>query len=63
MESQDIRNEALRSAPAAGVIASTYLGFTLSDWVYIVTIVYMLVQIGWMGVKIYRSFKNRGEGK
>lgn len=57
MDSNDIRNEVLKMSPAAGVSVTSVMGVPLSDWVYIATILYIIVQSGCL---IYKTFKNKG---
>lgn len=54
----DIRSEALKMAPPAGVSVTSFMGVPLSDWVYIATIVYILVQCGCL---LYKTFKKSKE--
>ena len=58
LTNNDIRNEALKMAPPAGVSMTSVLGFPLSDWVYIATIAYILVQCG---CSLYKTFKKSKE--
>lgn len=49
----EIKNEMVKAAPPAGVSALSCAGVALSDWVYIITLVYLFIQIGWLIAKIY----------
>lgn len=40
-----VLGEVAKAAPPLLVSASTFLGFTLQEWVYIVTIVYTVLQV------------------
>lgn len=53
MDVNDIRNEALKMAPPAGVSVTSFLGVPISDWVYIATIIYILIQCGCL---LYKTF-------
>ena len=46
-------NEIVKTTPPVGVSALSLMGIPLSDWVYIVTIIYVLIQIY---VLIYKTF-------
>lgn len=46
-------NEIVKTTPPIGVSALSLMGIPLSDWVYIVTIVYVLIQIY---VLLYKTF-------
>lgn len=45
MDNNDVHNEILKNAPPVGVSTLTVLGVPLSDMVYVMTILYILVQI------------------
>ena len=57
----EIKNEAFKAIPPAGVSILSCAGIPLSEWVYIVTLIYILIQIGWLIAKIYWKCCNRGE--
>jgi hypothetical protein len=40
-----VGHELVKAAPPLVVATTTFLGFTLQEWVYIVTITYTLLQI------------------
>lgn len=50
-------NEIVKTTPPIGVSTLSLMGIPLSDWVYIVTIMYVLIQI-W--VLLYKTFLKRG---
>ena len=56
-----MNNEIAKTTPPIGVSALSLMGIPLSDWVYIVTIVYVLIQIY---VLLYKTFwkKEKNEG-
>lgn len=56
MTPDELRTEAVRLAPPAGVSVTSIMGIPLSDWVYIATIVYIFIQCGCL---IYKTIKNR----
>ena len=60
MNNDTLNEEILRNAPPIGVSTLSVLGITLSDMVYIMTILYILVQIGCVIYKTYNSVK-KGE--
>lgn len=53
-----LNDEILRNTPPIGVSTLTVLGVPLSDMVYIMTILYILVQIF---CTIYRTYKSTKE--
>jgi hypothetical protein len=55
-DSDNITDEVVKLAPPVGVGALSVMGVPLSDWVYIITIVYLFVQIG---CTLYKTFRNR----
>ena len=54
----NLHDEILRNAPPVGVSTLTVLGVPLSDMVYVMTIIYILVQIF---CTIYRTYKSTQE--
>ena len=54
MNANDVKDEAARLIPPASISAMSCMGVALSEWVYILTIIYLLVQIFWLVYKIYR---------
>ena len=59
MDNNELHGEILKNAPPVGVSTLTILGFPLSDMVYIMTIVYILVQIF---CTIYKTYKDTKKG-
>lgn len=51
-------NEIVKTTPPIGVSTLSLMGIPLSDWVYIVTIMYVLIQI-W--VLLYKTFSKKEE--
>lgn len=51
-------NEIVKTTPPIGVSTLSLMGIPLSDWVYIVTIMYVLIQIG---VLLYKTFFKKEE--
>lgn len=54
MNNDNLHDEALKIAPPVGVSTLSVLGVPLSDMVYVMTILYILVQIV---CTIYKTFK------
>jgi hypothetical protein len=53
-------NEAAKSAPPlAVVVAGTFGGLSLNDWVMIATLVYIALQVGWLLYKWYKAAKTK----
>lgn len=40
----ELQNELLKATPPVGVSITTFCGVSFHDWVYIATIVYMVIQ-------------------
>ena len=57
MDHESIKGEVFKAVPAVGVSALSVLGVPLSEWVYILTIIYLMAQISWMGIKIWKHLK------
>lgn len=59
---QETLIEAVKSSPPVTVIGLTLGGIPLQEWVYILTIVYLLMQISWLGYsKFLRKAKAGGD--
>ena len=56
--SDNLPDEVLRLAPPVGVSTLSFLGVPLSDMVYIMTILYILVQIVCTIYKTYKGVNN-----
>lgn len=54
MDNQELQDEILKNAPPVGVSTLSVLGVPLSDMVYIMTIIYIIVQIV---CTIYKTLK------
>lgn len=54
MDRNDLTTEAIKAAPPAAVSTITLMGASLSDMVYIMTILYITVQIICL---LYKTFK------
>lgn len=59
MDNNELHGEILKNVPPVGVSTLTILGVPLSDMVYIMTIVYILVQIF---CTIYKTYKDTKKG-
>lgn len=57
MSNQEMISEAVKSSPPVTVVGLALGGITLQDWVYILTIVYLLMQAGWFA---YSKFIRKG---
>jgi len=62
METNEVRNELLKTSPVVATNTITYFGAPLSDWMYGVSIIYVIMQITWLGVKMWNHFQRRKEG-
>lgn len=54
----DVKNELVRLTPPAGVSVTTMLGIPLSDWVYLATLVYIIIQCGCL---LYKTLFKKGD--
>ena len=57
--SGDIAAETMKGAPPAAVAVSALAGLPLEQWVFILTMIYLLLQIGWMAWKYADKLVNR----
>lgn len=55
---EELKTESLKLAPVGVPVASAF-GVSLADWVYIVTFIYMTLQIILLTSKLYNGFKNK----
>jgi len=60
VDTQDLKTELIKIAPPTGVAMTTVLGIPLSDWVYLATIVYILIQCLCL---VYKTFFKKGRKK
>lgn len=56
----DAGTEATKSAPPLAVLGATIGGFTLQDWVYVATLVYLALQGGWLLWRWYKAASTKG---
>lgn len=56
----DASNEAVKASPPIAVLGATVYGMTLQDYVFVLTIVYLVAQISWLLWKWYRAFTTKG---
>lgn len=56
----DAGTEAVKASPPVAVIAATAAGMSLQDWVFVLTLLYLGVQIGWLLWKWYRALRTKG---
>jgi len=53
LDYQELKTDLLKISPPAGVSFTSVLGIPLSDWVYLATIFYIIIQCGCL---IYKTF-------
>jgi len=53
---QELAAEGARAIPPVTVVAATVTGWTLNDWVLVLTVVYLVLQIGRL---IYLWFREK----
>ena len=58
METNEIKNEIIKATVPAGVTMTSVLGVALSDWVYLATIVYIILQCLCL---VYKTFFKKRE--
>jgi hypothetical protein len=61
MENQEVKTELLKMAPPVTVSTGSILGLSLSEWVLFATLLYTVVQTGWLVYKIVRHFRTEGK--
>lgn len=55
MEKQEIMDESAKLVPPAVVSTLSLFGISLQDWVYILTITYLIIQITFAVIKYVRA--------
>lgn len=60
---ESIIREALASAPPTSVAGLTLVGVGLQDWVLIVTLVWILLQMGYFTYKRYKEWSDGRNGE
>lgn len=60
----DVAAEAAKASPAVAVAAATSVfGFSLNEWVAIATLIYIILQAGWLVWKWYHAATDKRERK
>ena len=57
MEHETVRGELVKSSLPVGVTALSVLGVSLADWVYVLTLIYLSVQIMSLSYRTYLTWK------
>jgi len=60
---EDILREAVASAPPVSVAGLALAGISLQDWVLIVTLIWILLQMGYFTYKRYKEWSDGRNGK
>ncbi len=60
---QDVKTEAAKAVPPLAVSVAASIGFSLNDMVLAATLIYILMQAGYLGLKWYREYKTIGRRK
>lgn len=63
MMNDQVMREATANVPPATVASLAIAGVSLQDWVLIVTLVWLAIQIGWWGYNRYKEIKNGRNGE
>ena len=58
MEKREIMSESMKALPPTVISTMTLFVVGLQDWVYILTIVYLIAQIGWSIWRFVRRKKD-----
>jgi hypothetical protein len=56
----DAGTEAVKASPPIAVLGATVYGMTLQDWVFVLTLIYLVIQIGWLLWKWWKAFSTKG---
>jgi hypothetical protein len=56
----DAGGEAAKVSPPIAVLGATVYGMTLQDWVFVLTLIYLVIQIGWLVWKWWKAFSTKG---
>lgn len=60
MSRSDIAQEAAKAAPPISVATASLVGMTLHDWVLVATLVYVVLQAGFLLYRWWRMHTGRG---
>ena len=61
MVNSDVINDTLKWVPGAVVTSATFLGISWESWVYILTAIYTMLQIGdWVWNRVTKWREKRG---
>ena len=55
----EVSMAAAKAAPPVVVAGATLMGYSLQEWVYILTIIYLLLQIVVLAVTSYRKLRGK----
>lgn len=55
----DLLESTVRTSPAVAVSGMTFAGVTLSEWVYLLTIVWLVIQMGDWAWKKWKNYGSR----
>jgi len=58
METTTIINESLKLSPVAAIQGIQWFGYGINDIVQLVTLVYIVAQLGWFGYQRYKDYVN-----
>lgn len=58
MTKNEVLSEALKSAPPVSIAGATVLGFSMQDWVLVLTALYTFLQIAYFIRKSYKEYKD-----
>ena len=58
-QKSDVITEAAKAAPPIAITAVTVGGITINEWVAIATLIYIVLQSGWLVWKWYHAIKDK----
>lgn len=63
MNEMEAASMATKAAPPVAVSAASVAGLPLSEWVYILTILYLIAQIVWFVIQRVKDYKEYMNGR
>lgn len=56
----EIAAEATKTAPPVAAMTVASHGYTLQDWVWVATLVYIVLQVGWLLWRWWKAWRTDG---
>lgn len=54
----EVATEVVKSTPPLGVVSLTFLGYSISEWVQVATLIYIILQMHVLAVKNVSCYKS-----